>query len=705
MTTISSRPVIPPYLSEIYSTATRSASIPTLQTEASPAEPTRASQPPKQTPAQKTLNKEAERLEKLKGKRNSLQFQNFEKFTDAFTGSKRPIVHFPPSARGDMNAYKYTAFLDNKDRPLAIFQYFDNPNPESEQEAFNRNLFAIQEHLSSLGDRFKEGHDYIFGTQVVVNHFKDLAKSENLAGEQRVKHYQQYDNIMQNPEVRTKVHAMFKNMIASDTNIREYLVKKEVLSNDVASENQIPESKLANKLPSDGVASENQIPESKLILININKRASQDAWNPREYRHTTPDDAHMQSLIGGIYDAQTAIGGKKNELEISFVGSTFNEQAQQHWREYGQENGVKVHFFNDMQQEGLDRNQQRAALFALTDRYKSTTYLGHQSGVNEDAQILQRTNVYSLSEYLDRGQVGISRVEARPQLDDVRTSGVDMAAGANSRGNFYSLRNSEFLTTEGILAAVQIKLNEKSNAHRPLDALWTELTEKYTTDTGRNSSEMATVEATNKLFEMILEDAGKRSVKTIPTEISEEEKTRLEYTGKWNDKTMLTDISQKELNSLNKTREKKFETMSADISEEEFNRRKEAELMKFKIIPAHNSEDELNRLKSDGKKKVEIIAAEISEDMDNYKSAIGVIVQRKKTNESGLSPAAKQYFTDTMKEELTRHDSTDPVTRHYDKLRSHNDGMRPYTLANKEKENREPTGKNDDYLKSLFPTK
>ncbi|MGW8392678.1 hypothetical protein [Pseudoduganella sp. HUAS MS19] len=503
--------------------------------------------------------------------------EKVEQFENELANSGRPVVQFPPSARGDMNAYKYTAFLDEKDRPLTVFEYFKNPRPGSEQEAFNRNLDVIKQHLDSLGDKFQEGRDYIFGT------LQDVTKYKSSVSEERRKHYQQYDSVMSNPEVRQKAHEMFKQKIASEPEIRAYL---------------------AQKMSSDDFAAQDRIPESKLIVVNINKRTAQQEWNPREYRHTTPDDAVMRGLIDEIYKAQESVDGK-DKLDISFVGSKFDEQEQKRWGEYAQSKGVKVHFFNDMVDSGLDRNQQRAAMFALTDRYKSTCYLGHQSGVNEDAQILPRTNVYSLSEYLGQGQVGISRVEARPQLDAVKTSDLGMTTGAKSMGNFYSLRNSELLTTEGILAAVQIKLNLTSKSHRSLDDLRKELDRE-------NSPTMTDAEATDKLFKMILEDAGKMKNGAITGQMSEEAQS-------------------------------------------------------------------------------------------DYKSAIGVIVQRLKSGESGLSPEARQYFANTMKQELTRHDSRDPVTRHEEKLTSHNAGIQPYTLGRNQIEHRKPTDTHDGYLKSLFP--
>lgn len=499
-------------------------------------------------------------------------------FKEVLEKSGRPIVHFPPSARGDMNAYKYTALLDEKDRPLTVFEYYDDPKPGSDGEAFNPNIKVIKEHLQSLGDRFEEGRDYIFVKQALVDGYKNSVSKE------RRKHYQQYDSIMSNPEVRQKAHDMFRKKIELEPRIRDYL---------------------AEKLPSANVTTENLRPESKLILVNINKRAHQDKWDPREYRHTTPDNAAMRGIIDQIYEAQEAIGGK-DKLDLSFVGSNFDADERKNWVDYGKSKGVEVHFFNDMVANGLDRNQQRAAVFALTDQYKSTTYLGHQSGVNEDAQILQRTNVYSLSEYLSLGQIGISRVEARPQLDAVKGSALGMATGANSTGNFYSLRNSELLTTEGILAAVQIKLDDKGRNHRPLDELWTDLTTRH--------PGMTKPEATDRLFEMILTDAGKMKDGQIPDAIRGETET-------------------------------------------------------------------------------------------NYRNAVGVLVDRMYSDGSGLSHQAKQYLTNAMKQELTRHDSNDPVTRHREKLDSHNAGLLRYKLGSKEVKHRTPAENHDNYLEWLFPTK
>ncbi|MGT0193858.1 dermonecrotic toxin domain-containing protein [Burkholderia pyrrocinia] len=434
--------------------------------------------------------------------------KDIETFKNAIRDSTRPVVIFPPSARGDMNAYKYTAFLDEKDRPLTIFEYFSNPPPNSEQAEFNRNLDVIKQHLSLPNGKLQEGRDYIFANQddklkienSIMTDF-ETSPGRDFIGptrrsdgkfasdfrswvlEKRFRHYQTYDNIMSNPDVRSEVHALFMSEIESDSKIKAYL---------------------AEKLPSVDDAPDNQRQENKLIIVNINTRAHQGRWNPREYRHTTPSDSSMRDLIDGIYDANNNARGK-GKLDIGFVGSKFNEQEIQSWTEYGKTKGVEVHFFNDMVDKNLNRIQQRAALFALSDRYKSTIYLGHQSGVNEDAQILPRTNVYSLSENLGLGQVGISRVEARPQLDNVKANPLGIAERADRFGNFYSLRNTEFLTTEGILAAVQIKLNLKGMNHRSLTDLWTDLPIKA----GKSLSDMTDDETVGVLFNMILEDSGK----------------------------------------------------------------------------------------------------------------------------------------------------------------------------------------------------
>jgi len=503
-------------------------------------------------------------------------------FEQALASSERPIVQFPPSARGDMNAYKYTAFLNDRTRPLTVFEYYKNPTARSEQEAFNKNINVIKQHIRSLGDKFVEGRDYIFGIK------KDIDRYKATAGPARTRHYQQYDSIMTNLDVRRSVHDMFKAKLDSEAPIKTYLAKK---------------------LPSAGT--QPGTPENKLLMVNINKREPQALWNPREYRHTTPDDSIMRGLIDQVYDAHKLNKGK-DKLDLAFVGSGFTAQEKSNWAAYATQKGVTVHFFNDMVDEGLDRNQQRAALFGLTNRYKSTTYFGHQSGVNEDAQLLARTNVYSLSEYLGLGQVGTSRIEARPQFDTVRTNDLGSAMSARSRGNFYNLRNSEFLTTEGILAGVQIKANLTLKTHPSLNELWGELIRQ---DPDMMKPEKR-VQATDKLLKTILKHAG---------QVTEE----------------MTD-----------------EMISRKIG---------------------------------------------AQAMLDYKNAVDVIVRRMQTGDPRPSPAAMQYFRNAMEQELIRHDSTDPITRHQEKTTAHNAGLQPYTVGNNQLVHRATTENHDNYLEGVIP--
>jgi hypothetical protein len=416
---------------------------------------------------------------------------NRKNFVTNIRESGRPVVHFPPSARGDMNAYKYTAFLGSKDRPLTIFEYYANPGQE--QVAYNKNLQSIAEHLFAKGSPFKEGEDFIFATKKEIDNYRKHLDANRKPG------YQTFDSIMSNSDVRTAVHGMFRAVINRDDDVKAYLSGK-----------SITPLKYPVVTPGDIPSNSNQVRNKDLIAININKRTHTGKWDPREYRHTTPDDAQMRQLIDRIYKAQNKLGRRAQDLDLCFVGSEFTQTQIDGWEQYAQSKGITVYFFNDMQKAGLDRTQQRAVLFANGDRYKNTIYIGHQSGVNEDAQILPRTTVFSLSENLGQGQVGISRVEARPQLDGVKTNPLGMANGAQNTGRFFSLRNSEFLTTEGILASVQIKLDLKSTNHRSLDTLWAKLSAQFKEESGKDISAMSEDAVVEGLFNMILSDAGKK---------------------------------------------------------------------------------------------------------------------------------------------------------------------------------------------------
>lgn len=415
--------------------------------------------------------------------------ENIDSFQNELKNSGRPLVHFPPSARGDMNAYKYIGFLDESTRPLTIFEYIICKKSAVKQVHFNNNLPTIINHVNSMGNKLQEGRDYIICSTP--------KRKELQNGVSNRKHYQYYDSIISVPSIRKAVHEQFRHDINSNSKIKSYFEKK-----------SIPCSGLGNFTR-----------QNKLIMININKRKPESNWNPREYRHTTPEIAHMQHLVDCIYDAKKTANKsvKEDQFDICFSGSELTKTEQNLWKEYASEKGVNVHFFNDLVKEGFNRIEQREILFALSDQYKSTIYLGHQSGVNEDAPILPRTNVYSLSEYLGAGQVSISRVEKRSQLDIVKQGPFGTPIHASNMGNFFSIRNNELLTTEGILAAVQLKSNILRTKHQPLAKLWGDLVSQHSVEIGNKNSKIPDDRVVDELLGMILNNVEKKKISAKDT--------------------------------------------------------------------------------------------------------------------------------------------------------------------------------------------
>ncbi|WP_155629471.1 hypothetical protein [Burkholderia territorii] len=425
-------------------------------------------------------------------------------FGEQVKNSWRPLVHFPPSARGDMNAYKYVGFLDENIRPLTVFQYHATKKQDlgPEQAEENLRLDDIKEHLAAQ-DNLVEGRDYIFDT---YPEFEEMAKNYP---KERTKSYQDYDNIMQNPDVRKNAQSALRSMVDADEDVKAYL-RSRCPPVDEVKPKEKDYGEYSNK-------------ENRLVLVNINTRSPQKKWNPREFRHSTSSDAFMRDLIQVAHDAHAETSSGR--LDIGFVGSEFTDTQKNFWKEYGDTKKVNVRFFNDMVAAGLNRTQQRAALFALTIQYKNTIYIGHQSGVNEDAQILRRTNVYSLSEYLGQGQVGLGRVEARPQVHNVRTVPLGLSEYSRQYGNFYSLRSNEFLTTEGLLAAVQIKLSLRSPHHRSLEDLWSDVSKKFGNE-GKDVDERINIDnapeeqVAEKLLQAIVDDIEKNPGLNVRKEIT-----------------------------------------------------------------------------------------------------------------------------------------------------------------------------------------
>ncbi|TQF71139.1 hypothetical protein [Pseudoalteromonas luteoviolacea] len=357
--------------------------------------------------------------------------------------SKRPFVHYPPSARGDMNAYKYVAFKEGVERPVTAFEYFDSPREGSEQEEFNKNIPAINQHIKDLG-LLEEGRDYVWLTTKDINDVKKCVDKTH--------HYQEYDNNTYDRDIRRKAMEFYKDKIKKDPYVIEYLKAK-----------TIEEVKKREKC---------------LTILNINRRAKSEVWEPRNERHGT----YMEAFKGIMDIIRSINKAKKLKMhDICFVGGKLTPEEVTYWQKFCRE--AKTNFFDltDAMDKpnSLNRTQQRCVHVALAENYKSTIYFGHQSGVNEDANILPRTNVFSLSEYLHLGQIGISRVEARSQLDPEYQNEVGLGGAYSVFGNFYSLRNCEFLTSEGVLAAIQLKLDMFKNNHISLDEAWDDILGRY----------------------------------------------------------------------------------------------------------------------------------------------------------------------------------------------------------------------------------
>lgn len=506
--------------------------------------------------------------------------ESINSFKNKLENSQRPLVKFPPCARGDMNVYKYIAFLDENVRPLTVFEYIKNPKAGSENECLNHNVDIIKQHLNSLGEALKEGGDYILLT---LEEFRDLKRefrNPPEGGGTRIS-YQDYDNLISDKGIRETVHNRFRADITSDSKIKSYLEGK--------------------SLPH--IAEKNQIRENKLVIININKRVPAKEWNPRNYRHATPDAANLKGLVNCIFDAKKEIDGEKGwEMDICFSGGEFNKRERRIWKEYGAKKGVEVHFLNDMAKAGLNQIQRRETLFALCDRYKSTIYIGTQSGSNEDVTILPRTNVYSLSENLDKGQVGISRVEARSQIDIIKRGPLGIPMTASVMGNFYSLRNNEFLTTEGILAAIQVNINPLCKQHLSLG----QLADIYSIETGGNISDISSDRDVDRFFEIIRKSAN---------------------------------------------------------------------------VEADKIKDE---------------------NLGYYRGAIRSIARRVKVGTSRLSAEAAKYFTDVMRQELSPHDSHDPLTRHELKREAHNANMKRFHIRKISNRLTNLADTDDNYFDSLY---
>lgn len=577
----------------------------------------------------------------------------------------RPLVHLPPSARGDMNAYKYIAFLKPEDRPLTVFEYFSNPKNQDEVN-YNKNIGIIKQHLMALskleGDDYKllEGRDYVFASTKELLDFKAIAKSNGTT----IKEYKSFDNIITDDAVRQKVREVFTHNINANSNVLSYLASKHIVSPIVAGNTVVR--------------------QNELVVLNLNVRDSPSGWNPREYRHTTNLEAY-NGIVDSIIKVRNDLH-KTGTLELAIVGSQIPDSEKNDLIRRYTEKGIQVHFLNDMVQIGLDRTQQREVLYALADKYVNTIYVGHQSGVNEDAPILPRTNVYSLSEYLGTGQIGISRVEARTQLDIIAGGQGGLATGkVSSYGHFYSLRNNEFLTTEGILAAVQIKLDQYGNEHQSLEQLWSYLSSEFPTLT---ASKAAPSEAeVSALYNKILEISGEKFLNSQSSKVV-------------NDAILVTQqpYSTIEAPELNKIKD----GLQAIAAKYIKNKSKEVGEL-IKSIDSGNplSSNEIYSA-NEVLKYIQRENSVLEVTRELYMKALYEVVRRKQLGDTAFTPSTKDFVSQIMTQEVRPHDSAKPIERLIAKLTKQNLGLEPYPVANAQIEHRGGVVDEDYYFEMLY---
>ncbi|AQS36621.1 hypothetical protein Sps_01455 [Shewanella psychrophila] len=600
-----------------------------------------------------------------------------KEFKEQCKDTNRPFVPYHPSARGDMNNYKYSIFLSAEKRPLTSFEYFNDPKND-EEKGFNRNVNAIKQHLTGI-PQFKEGRDYVFCTNA------ERLEIKGSVGDINKTHYKSFDNVLTNPEVRQRVQEVFEDDIGTDVNIKRYLSSKgidsPIISNDKKRKNS-------------------------LAILNINIRESSQTWDPREYRHTTNPQA-LKSMVDSLREARSnndpkvqqqlgRIGGDK--LDICIIGSQISIEDRTYWENYKNDQGVKVYFLNDMvsEENHLNRIQQKKVLYALCEGYKNTTYIGHQSGVNEDAPILPRTNVYSLSEYQGTGQLGISRVEARTQLDIVQEAPLEMGtSGVRNFGHFYSLRNNEFLTTKGILASVQIKMDEYGKEHPNLDNLWQELKNEFPQLDDSNGA--VPDGAVERLYQKVLQTSGKKYLNATTRGYVDDALRLCDEEELDNDdfaiiEKGLTAVEAKYVSDKGGKKDKKVKELIKAVSKQKLTRTDRGELREILIIIKEN----------------QMIG---DKDRDLYQKALGEIVRRQQSGGVGFTQATIDFVADVMKEEVMPHDSSTPLDKFLEKLKRQNAGMTPYPLGNQQFEHRgllnkeqsaTEADKDIDYFHNLF---
>lgn len=350
------------------------------------------------------------------------------------------VVIFPSSARGDMNAYKYISYLENKDKNtegknekiFTIVMFQDIVNDEAGLEQ-NSNMSAFMQHLESEPNFDPDSFLYLPKSLTESNFSnspslrKMLFKKKGgrdgqgakdewglLKGKENSRlliDYDVYDGVVYNPEIIKKIQADFVKTAQESPS-------KEVIAQ-------------FNKELGEKFEDHNK----HLVIINVNGRIDYSKpYDPRNQRHSL-DPLILREMI------ETAV---KNGCAVMLIGDAVDNSL----------DDIKDKYVDGTQlwNKKLNRHQQRASIYAVTTGFTSSLYFGMQSGVNEDAVLLHNTNVFSLSEKVGKGQVGRDRVQKK-------MNEYSKEREISNYNNFFAVENTALLTARGRLAAFQLQAN------------------------------------------------------------------------------------------------------------------------------------------------------------------------------------------------------------------------------------------------------
>jgi hypothetical protein len=304
------------------------------------------------------------------------------------------LVVFPVVARGDMNAYKYINCGRNGKRVFTILAINDKPN-EKKGLLHNNNLSSHMQHLTSTPTILE--FDYVVLPLEIALKFK--AEVEKIKKDFTVK-YDTFDELLYKDQC----------LVAAQAELSKIRIGINGVINQV----------------------ENDVRRAHLVIININSRITIGApYDARNQRHST-DPSILKAMMEMI-DSNDSFDLMITGEELPFVTLIPYINCTQLW------------------DKGLNRFEQRSLMHQMCKKYSSTVYIGMQSGVNEDAVLLHKTNVFSICENLPTQQVGLSRVNAKMTQHN--------RLEETPYNNFFVIKNTSFLTPVGQLAAHQLAKN------------------------------------------------------------------------------------------------------------------------------------------------------------------------------------------------------------------------------------------------------